>query len=184
MAFFFEDSSYLAPTTTSLSSLPSITRHLRTSRFDIHQATDYATLSATISLLNIGLDDGDPPPLSSTFSFLEDTATDSNNKQPDTSEAAFNEAVDRLAHRVHNMFTSIVDTGASHMTRTEAKDVLESFHARLVYAVRTKQKPKVTLFGDANVEVQAGAKLMKRYFSRIKVEKTVTDAKGDARAAV
>lgn len=180
MAFFFEDSSYLTPTITSLSSLPSITRHLRTSRFDIHQTTDYANLSASISLLNIGLDDGDPPPLSSTSPFSEELTTGSNKKYPNTSEAAFNKAVDRLAHRVHTMFTSIVDTGASHMTRTEAKDVLEAFHARLVYAVRTKQKPKVMLFGDASVEVQAGAKLMKRYFSRIKDEKAVTDGEGVA----
>lgn len=179
MAFFFEDPAYLAPTPSSLSSLSAITRHLRTSRFDIHQTTDYATLSAKISLLNIGIDDGDPPPLPLTSPFSSDTATDSNSKDPKNNEAAFNKAVDRLAHRVHTMFTSIVDTGASHMTRTEAKDVLEAFHARLVYAVRTKQKPKMLLFGDASVEVQAGENFMKQFFARAKGVQAVTDGERD-----
>ena len=77
------------------------------------------------------------------------------------------------------MFTSIVDTGASHMTRTEAKDVLEAFHARLVYAVRTKQKPKVMLFGDASVELQAGGNLMKQFLARSKPKEAVMDGEGD-----
>lgn len=133
-----------------------------------------------MSLLNIGLDDGDPPPLPSTSPFSEDIITDSEIKDATTSEASFNKAVDRLAHRVHTMFTSIVDTGASHMTRTEAKDVLGAFHARLVYAVRTKQKPKTMVFGDASVEMQAGANLMQKYFSRMKDGKAVTNGEGDA----
>lgn len=179
MAFFFEDPAYLTLPAPSLSSLPAITRHLRTSQFDLQPTTDYSTLSANISLLNIGLDDGDPPPLPSTSLSSSNTATDSNNKDPKTSEAAFNRAVDRLAHRVHTMFTSIVDTGASHMTRTEAKDVLEAFHARLVYGVRTKQKPKVMLFGSASVELQAGGNSMKQFLARARETKAVTDGDGD-----
>ena len=36
------------------------------------------------------------------------------------------------------------------MTRTEAKDVLEMLQARLIYAVRTKPKPKKGIFGTAS----------------------------------
>ena len=77
------------------------------------------------------------------------------------------------------MFTSIVDTGASHMTRTEAKDVLEAFHARLVYAVRTKQKPKTMLFGDASVESKAGGSTIRQFLARVKEKKAMADGGGD-----
>ena len=48
------------------------------------------------------------------------------------------------------MFTQIVDSGASHMRRTEAKEILEGFHSRLIYAVRTTRKPKTLLVGDSD----------------------------------
>lgn len=51
------------------------------------------------------------------------------------------------------MFTQIVDTGASHMQRTEAKATLEAFHSRLLYAVRTKLKPKTRLVGVSDIDV-------------------------------
>ena len=46
------------------------------------------------------------------------------------------------------MFTQIIDTSASHMKRTEAKEILEAFHSRLLFAVRTKPPPKKKVFGD------------------------------------
>ena len=85
-------------------------------------------------MLSIGIDDGDAPLSSSNTSV----------------EADFNKDVDMLSQRVKSMFTSIVDTGASHMRRTEAKEVLESFHSCLLHAVRSRRKPKTMLFGDVD----------------------------------
>ena len=39
------------------------------------------------------------------------------------------------------------------MRRTEAKQTLEAFHSRLLYAVRTKRKPKTMLVGDSSIEI-------------------------------
>lgn len=36
------------------------------------------------------------------------------------------------------------------MKRTEAKEVLEGFHSRLLYVVRTELKPKSLNFGSKN----------------------------------
>ena len=38
------------------------------------------------------------------------------------------------------------------MRRTEAKEILESFHSRLLHAVRTKRKPKTMLLGDLDFD--------------------------------
>ena len=91
-------------------------------------------LAASIGLLNVGLDGGDPPLL-----------------VPSDREREFNQDVDMLSNRIKFMYSQIVDTGASHMTRTEAKEVLEAFASRLMYAVRTKPKTKTMLFGNSNV---------------------------------
>ena len=55
-----------------------------------------------------------------------------------------------LSDRVKAIFTQIVDSGASHMRRTEAKEILEGFHSRLVHAIRTKRKTKTLLVGDSD----------------------------------
>ncbi len=61
-------------------------------------------------------------------------------------ENDFNKSIDELANQIKSMFTRISDTGASHMTRTEAKEVLNRVYYRLVYSVRTKPRPKKNLF--------------------------------------
>ena len=117
--------------------LRSVAHHLREPQFEIHNGTDYAQLAALTGALSIGIDDGDPPIPSSDPS----------------AEADFNKNVDVLSHRLKSMFTSIVDTGASHMGRTEAKAVLESFHSCLSHAMRTRRKPKTMLFGDVDLNL-------------------------------
>ena len=107
---------------------------LRKPEFSIARDTDYTKLAATMAFLDIGLDDGDPP----------DSSLD-----PDL-ESDYNRKIEKLAKVVRSMFTKIVDSGASHMSRTEAKDGLEAFHSRIIYAVRTKPKAKRLLFGSEN----------------------------------
>ena len=137
LAFFFEDDIYFSKDSEQLLDLRAVVRHLQKPCFAIRNDTDYPELTALISILSIGVDNGDPPPADSD---AEKTVV-------------FNEDVDLLSSRINGMFTSIVDTGASHMRRTEAKEVLEGFHYRLLYAVRTKRKPKTMLFdGSAGTD--------------------------------
>ena len=136
LSFFFQDPHYLNKPDEQLVDLKTITHHLQTPQFTINHATDFSDLAASISILSIGLDCGDPPPSPCTKE----------------EEKAFNKDVDVLALKVNAMFKDIVDTGAAQMKRTEAKEVLEGFQRRLEYVVRTKPKPKKLIFGDSVVD--------------------------------
>jgi len=138
LAFFLHDTQYLETQPTNLLDLRQIARYLQKPQFTIRNDTDYADLAAAISILSIGIDAGDPPPLGSNAS----------------QEAAFNADVDLLSDRIKAMFTQIIDTGASHMQRTEAKAILEAFHSRLCNAVRTKLKPKTMLLGNSSIDFE------------------------------
>ncbi|KAL9630170.1 MAG: hypothetical protein Q9204_004860, partial [Flavoplaca sp. TL-2023a] len=141
LAFFFHEPVYLSKDRQDLLNMKAITRYLRQPRFAVNSETDYPGLAAAISILAIGLDNGDPPPIEASKEAI----------------AIFNDDLDMLAQRIKGMFTRIVDTGASHMRRTEAKQVLEVFHSCLVNAVRTKQKPKGMMWEvDTGTEKQKG----------------------------
>ena len=129
-----EDSKYLLKQSTPLAKLSDFTHYLQHEpRFAVRPGTDYSWLIATIAILDTALDDGLRP-----YEATLDREV----------EKEFNRQVDELSKVIKDMFTKILDTGASHMTRTEAKEVLEALHARLEYAIRTKPKPKASLFGD------------------------------------
>lgn len=136
MAFFYEDSTFLMRQPQYLIVLSEVAKHLRQPQFTIDQDTDYSELAASVAILDIGLGDGNPP---KSIAAIQ-------------SEDKFNQEVDRLAKTVKGKFMRIIDSGASHMLRTEAKDVLEALHCRLTYAVRTRQKPKANPFADPGVE--------------------------------
>jgi len=107
---------------------------------------DYVALTALVSILDAAISDGHPPASlsgSSTSSSV-DARTLLLNRKSD--EAMFNSHVDDLAETIHSLFTSIADSGASHMRRTEAKDALQALHYRLLYGVRTKAQRKKHVF--------------------------------------
>ena len=58
------------------------------------------------------------------------------------------------------------------MRRTEAKEILEGFHSRLIYAVRTKRKPKTLLVGASDSEFEPDSKhgvTMRGFLERAKL---------------
>ena len=157
LAYFFHDSAYLSKARETLLDMKTITHYLRQPRFVVNSETNYPGLAAAMSILAIGLDNADPPPVEASREVI----------------TAFNDDLDMLAQRIKGMFTRIVDTGASHMRRTEAKEVLESFHSCLVYAVRTKQKPKGMMWED-DVGTEKQKDIMKSFLQRDKaVDKSV-----------
>lgn len=91
---------------------------------------DYAALRALTQVLDAAISDGGRP---ATFPSRRE-------------EHAFNKSVDHLADSIRSTFVSIIDTGASHMRRTEAKDALQALHWRLLYDVRTEPRPKKSIF--------------------------------------
>ncbi|MCJ1251400.1 hypothetical protein MMC30_008633 [Trapelia coarctata] len=189
LAFFFSKPTPLSAPPDKLISFKRIIARLRTPDFRINSSTDYAALAATISTLDIGLDDGDPPsqtpisqsPTSPSSSGLFSTdlpptnvplpstlPTNPTPRDPKLDDR-FNARVDRLAAVVKSIYSQIVDTGASHMLRTEAKEVLETFHSRLVHAVRTVPRRKETFFGVRGFEAVPGVgEFMRRFLARQK----------------
>ena len=113
--------------------LKHIADHLQGPQYAINSASDYAELAASIDILSIAIGCGNPP----------------SSDCPKEDEIAFNSDVDTLAAKIRSMFTQIVDTSASHMKKTEAKEILEGFHSRLVFAVRTRPPPKKSTFGSS-----------------------------------
>ncbi|KAL8773510.1 MAG: hypothetical protein Q9209_001614 [Squamulea sp. 1 TL-2023] len=151
LAFFFTDPTYLSTNKLNMLNIKRITQHLNQPRFLINSETDYPDLAAAIAILAIGLDNGDPP-------LVEES------KEAIT---AFNDDLDMLAQRIKVLFTQIIASGASHMKRNEAKDVLELFYTCLVHAIRTKQKPKGMMWED-DVGAEKQKSLMKSFVQRDK----------------
>ena len=147
LACFFQDIGYFRQQTDDTLDLKRIARHLEGPHFMISNATNYGELAARIGLLSIAIDCGDP---SSTPRTTEE-------------EKVFNQSIDVLSLKIKSMFADIVDTGASHMGRTEAKEVLEAFQYRLSYGIRTKVPPKKCMFGDSTFE---SAAMMETFMER------------------
>lgn len=136
LAFFFENEDYLCKASKDLIDMKAIARQLRKPRFKIRNDTDYTELAALVAILNIGFDNGNPP------------LPGSDKQKSDH----FNRWIDSLSDCIHAMFSHIVDTGASHMKRTQAKQVLELFHSKLLYDIRTKPKPKTMMFESSKTD--------------------------------
>lgn len=138
LAFFLDDPEILNSDIDEPVQIPNrIVRRLRShDLYDLNNPSiDYSHLSASISLLDIGIGGGFPSRLC--------------NGQSKEAEARFNADVDNISDLVNGLFTRIVDSTASHMTRTEAKSVLEMLLTRLNYGVRTRPKPRRNTFAAA-----------------------------------
>ena len=146
LAFLFKDKSYLNEAGPKPPGLSGLAGFLRGQPFfKVRQKMDFQHLGDFMSLLDIVVDDGDPP------ENLHDTEI----------EKRFNKEVDELSKVIREMTSRIVDTSASDMVRTETKEIMVALEARLHYAVRTKPRPKKSLFGEVrNVEE---SKFMKKY---------------------
>ena len=150
LAYYFRDIRYLSQQADYTLDLKVIARHLEDPQFRPSNTTDYGELAAAIGILGIAIDCGDPPSLHCTTEEVK----------------AFNRDIDVLSLKIKSMFADIVDTGASHMGRTEAKEVLEVFQYRLSYSIRTKPPPKKSLFGDSTVESVANRHVMEAFVAK------------------
>ncbi|MCJ1355714.1 MAG: hypothetical protein MMC33_005706 [Icmadophila ericetorum] len=151
LAFFYEDELPLIKAQEDLVDLTEIAIELEKSRFAISATANYPRLTAMISILDIGIGDGNPP----------------NPEMGPKAEELFNHKVDYLADSVKSMFTRIIDTGASHMLRTQAKDALELLRYRLTWAVRTKPKPRQGIFDSHRTDLESMGLGIENYFQRI-----------------
>ncbi|EXJ80035.1 hypothetical protein A1O3_08321 [Capronia epimyces CBS 606.96] len=163
-------------------SLDVLAEHVSTSAsFDTRRrkgphTLDYVALRARTYILDIAISDGGRP---TTFPSR-------------AQEVSFNRSVDHLADTIRSSFISIIDTGASHMTRTEAKDVLQALHWRLLYSVRTEVRPKKNIFDgtigrtrdaeEVRVE-EKGKDFMKQFLARKKEKQQAKVKENDLQSA-
>ncbi|KAE8388015.1 hypothetical protein BDV23DRAFT_185752 [Aspergillus alliaceus] len=161
IAFLTSDPSALTEEPDVVLYLQRIINVLKDKRFDVKQYKtkgqpeyDYGELMAITAILNIAIDSG--------WSSMDFSSKDEKRK--------FNSEVDVLADRIKRIFTSIEDSGASHLKRTLAKEALEALHYRIIYSVRTKPRPKKSIFGENGVDRQN-----KNVFDQWKVPKTKQD---------
>ena len=144
--------------------------------FDVHdQDLDYRHVSARLSLLDIGVAGGFSRPslLPQSSSSTEDTpgpaskptkanpykessaALSPRSRKYESEKNEFNAKVDRLTRSLRTLGGRIIDPGAAHLTRTEAKGVLERVLRRIVYGVRIdppKQQKQRYLISDFGVK--------------------------------
>ena len=134
LSFCFDDAKYLSKANADLVKLSSISYHLTQPSYAISKDTNFRELAAKVALLGIGVDNADPPHPGINIK----------------AERYFDESIDMLAHEVKSINDRIVDTGASHMRRTQAKQTLESFYYRLLYALRTRPPKKMSFLDDSD----------------------------------
>jgi hypothetical protein len=131
LAFFFSKSKYISSAPHDALDLIEVTEQLDRPQFKINKETDYPELAAVMSILNIAIDNG--------LSVRHDVA------DPE-GEIKFNREVDILAARIKQIWGSINDAGAAFMSRSYAKEMMEGLRMRLELTIRTKPKPKLSIF--------------------------------------
>ncbi|KAE8374807.1 hypothetical protein BDV26DRAFT_32649 [Aspergillus bertholletiae] len=156
VAFLTNDPSPLIEEPDVMAYLRRIINILKDERFDVKRYKtkgqpeyDYGKLMSITAVLNIAIDSG--------WSGVDFSSKDARRE--------FNTEVDVLADRIKRIFTSIEDSGASHLKRTLAKEALETLHYRIIYSVRTKPRPKRSIFEENGAERQN-----KKVFDRWKVK--------------
>lgn len=97
----------------------------------INKDTDYAEVAAVMSILNIAIDNG--------LSTKHDVTSIEG-------EVMFNRELDVLAARIKQIWGSINDAGAAFMSRSYAKEMMEGLRMRLELTIRTRPKPKLSIF--------------------------------------
>ncbi|PHH69474.1 hypothetical protein CDD82_7741 [Ophiocordyceps australis] len=128
IAFLFKDAALASRIPEKTVTIGSISRLLDSSEFVINPQTNFTELKSSIQLLDMALDDG----YSESFESQSD-------------EVQFNETIDELAAKLGNIWRNINDSGMK-LARTEAKSVVECVQQRLVNSVRTRRKPKKSIF--------------------------------------
>jgi hypothetical protein len=162
LAFFFEEAKYICSAPNESLDLSEVTEQLKKPRFVINKDTDYPELAAVMSILNIAIDNG---------------LSIKHNVTGSEGEVEFNREVDILAARIKQIWGSINDAGPAFMSRSYAKEMMEGLRMRLELTIRTKPKPKISIFESEEPEgdrvVLKQTTLSKKLFQRKPVDEGI-----------
>jgi hypothetical protein len=157
MCFYFNALSYSTSHSHHTIDLDRFIKRLDDSDFYTTPQTDYRELSALISLLDIAVDDARSTKL---------------NMMDEETDKRFNEDIETLGAIIKDIMRSIGNPGAAFISRIEAKEVLELVSHRIVNTLRSKPKPKETLFdakhGKIEEDHEGEKKHMQKFLLKVK----------------
>ncbi|KAH8601262.1 hypothetical protein B0O99DRAFT_252715 [Bisporella sp. PMI_857] len=131
MTFYFKDTIYSTKDGHSTMDLTKFIARLDDEDFDTDSETDYRELGALISLLDVAVDDG------------RNVNIDLKNEQ---TEKEFDNAVEGFSAAIDDIIECIGNPGAGFISKIEAKEVLSLVSRRIGDTVRSRPKPKETVF--------------------------------------
>lgn len=131
MCFYFNDISYSRKHSHHLMDLRLFLARLQDSAFDLTPQADYRELTALVSLLDIAVDDA------------RSVGIDLRDEEK---AYHFDTDVDALAAAVKDLMKGIGNPGAAFISKIEAKEALELVAQRIADTLRSKPKPKDTVF--------------------------------------
>jgi hypothetical protein len=131
MTFYFNDISYSLRHSHHLMNLNLFITRLEDPTFDLTPDADYRELTALVSLLDIAVDDA------------RSTGLDLTDKEQ---ERRFDKDIDDLAATIKDLMKGIGNPGAAFISKIEAKEALELVAQRIADTLRSKPKPKDTVF--------------------------------------
>lgn len=125
-------------------------------RFQVNRETDYVQLAALISLLDIAIGDG--------------SGADLDVSDPQ-GEEEYNSYLDELAYQLKIIWSSINDRGTLSPSRIHTKRTAEKLRNRLLEKIRTRLKPKQSIFdlpgqGGGRESAQKQSAFMTKHFRR------------------
>ena len=157
MCFYFDDISYALKHSHDLMDLDKFMTRLEDPTFDVAPQADYRKLTALVCLLDIAVDDA-----RSTGIDLTDKAQ----------EKRFDRDIDDLAAMIKDLMKGIGNPGAAFISKIEAKEALELVAQRISDTLRSKPKPKETVFdgprGKGQEDLEAERAGLENFLSKMK----------------
>jgi hypothetical protein len=137
MCFFFNDVSYAAEHPHTVFDLHKFMDRLEEPVFDINDKTDYQQLAALVLLLDVAVDDG-------RNEYLDLTSR--------SAAESFDQDVDDLVMTIKDVVKGIGSPGAAFISRIEAKEALELVSQRIADTLRSRPKPKKSVFDGIHLK--------------------------------
>lgn len=117
--------------------------------FEMSERTDFNLLLVMIDVLDIAISSGFTPWSELHPPQAESTGPFSRPAKPTPAAKHHNNQIDAIVSELNYIASRIRDAGTTHLRRTEVKSATERLIVRLECSVRTKMKPKKSVFGGA-----------------------------------
>ncbi|XWX02112.1 hypothetical protein V2A60_010144 [Cordyceps javanica] len=137
--FLFQDASLARRAPEEVVTLQAVIDRLAQPDFQVGPRTEFAELRASVLILDMAVDDG------SVLALPPADGGGGGGSSSSDAEEQFNQSVDELAARLHDIWRRTNDAGMK-LARTEAKSVVEWVQKRVTHTVRTRRRRARSIF--------------------------------------